>query len=60
MGALGWPPSEFWAATLSECFAAIEGLAEFHGGKPQPAAPTKAQVDDLLLKLPDAPKGRRL
>lgn len=59
MGALGWPPSEFWNATLSECFEAIEGMAEFNGAKPPPA-PAKSKVDEMLLKYPDPPKGRRV
>lgn len=59
MGALGWPPSEFWAATLGECFAALDGLAEFHGVKPPPV-PTKAKIDEMLLRMPDPPRGRRL
>lgn len=61
MGALGWPPSEFWNATLHECFEAIEGMAEFHGAKPAAqATPTKAKVDEMLLKYPDPPRGRRI
>lgn len=60
MGALGWSPSEFWAATLHECFEAIEGLAEFNGAKPPPAPPAKAKVDEMVLKFPDPPKGRRI
>lgn len=59
MGALGWPPEAFWNATLHECFEAIDGLAEFHGAKPPPV-PAKAKMDEMLLKYPDPPKGRRL
>jgi hypothetical protein len=59
MGALGWPPAAFWAATLHECFAAIEGLQEFNGAKPPPV-PDKEKRDAMLLKYPDPPQGRRL
>ena len=58
LGKLGWSPSEMWSATIVEAFAAIDGFAEFHGGKP-PAAPPKTKVDDMLLRFPDPPKGRR-
>ena len=59
MGALGWPPSEFWRASLIECFAALDGLAEFNGAKPQARAPSRDKVDAMLLRFPDAAKGRR-
>lgn len=60
MGALGWPPAVFWDATLIECFAAIDGMADFHGAKPPPSGPPKAKVDEMLLRYPDPPKGRRI
>ncbi len=34
MGALGWKPSEFWAATPHDLHAALDGWSEARGGRP--------------------------
>jgi hypothetical protein len=39
MGVLGWPPSEFWAATMFDLAPALEGYAEKNGAKKKSKAP---------------------
>ena len=56
---MGWSEAQFWGSTLIGTFRATDGFAEFHGTKPPPA-PTKSKVDEMLLKYPDPPKGRRV
>lgn len=33
MGVLGWPPDQFWRATLWDLHAALDGFAEKNSGK---------------------------
>lgn len=33
MGVLGWPPSEFWGATMFDLCAAVEGYLEKNGAE---------------------------
>lgn len=64
MGILGWPPSEFWAATPSDLFWAMRGWHERQGDKmdvPEGAndAPplpiSLAEFDDMMARFPDQP-----
>jgi hypothetical protein len=41
MGVLGWPPSEFWQATMFDLLPALEGYAEKNGAKKKSKAPTQ-------------------
>lgn len=46
MGVLGWPPSEFWDATLHDLGAGLDGLAEKNG-----ADPPEGDPEDVAAKL---------
>lgn len=47
-GALGWRPVDFWAATITEFFQAIEGWNLANGTKPKVEAPSDSDVEDLV------------
>jgi len=44
---MGWRPADFWAATVSEFFDAVDAFNEMHGGDQAPDAPS----DDEMAKL---------
>lgn len=48
MGALRWPPSEFWSATPHDLFDAMDGFALARGGKS--ASVAKEAYADWLAK----------
>ncbi|TKT67061.1 phage tail assembly chaperone [Rhizobiaceae bacterium LC148] len=50
LGALGWRPSEFWSATITEFFQAIEGWNLANGVKPKTEAPSEDEVEALARK----------
>ncbi|WP_442135197.1 phage tail assembly chaperone [Rhizobium leguminosarum] len=50
LGGLGWRPADFWAATLTEFFEAINGHNEAQGGEEQTAAPSEVEVAALVAK----------
>jgi hypothetical protein len=50
LGGLGWRPTEFWGATMTEFFEAIHGRNEANGVDDAPKAPTKSEMDALLEK----------
>lgn len=54
IGGLGWRPADFWAATLTEFFAAIHGHNEANGGgeggPPASDAPTKSEMAALIAR----------
>ncbi|MDR7147147.1 hypothetical protein J2X43_005382 [Rhizobium sp. BE258] len=47
LGGLGWRPAEFWAATLTEFFEAING----HNEAQEPEHPEKAPSADEMAEL---------
>jgi hypothetical protein len=49
-GALGWRPAEFWSATITEFFQAIEGWNLANGNKPKADAPSDDDIDALVRK----------
>lgn len=52
MGVLGWSPSEFWAATPNDLYAAQDGWREANapptGPAPGSRAPSKQRLDEML------------
>jgi hypothetical protein len=50
IGGLGWRPEDFWRATITEFFEAINGHNESQGGDAEPTAPTKNEMAGLLEK----------
>lgn len=52
LGGLGWRPVEFWSATLTEFFEAINGHNEAQGAEPggSGGAPTQSEMQALLAK----------
>jgi uncharacterized phage protein (TIGR02216 family) len=52
LGILALPPDAFWDMSLTEFYAACDGLQEFHsGGKPKPM--TRPELEDLMERYPD-------
>lgn len=51
MGALGWPPDVFWGASLMEFTAALDGLADFHGGGEKQFNPLSSEETKRLMEM---------
>lgn len=51
MGVLGWPPSEFWAASLPELLVAYEGYKMVNGSSDRPKPMLRKGFDALKKKL---------
>lgn len=49
-GALGWRPVDFWSATLTEFYQAINGWNDANGVEEKPAAPSEDEMAELLEK----------
>jgi hypothetical protein len=50
IGGLGWRPVDFWEATLTEFFEAINGHNEAQGAEVESSAPKPGEMDALLAK----------
>ncbi|RWX28966.1 phage tail assembly chaperone [Rhizobium leguminosarum] len=50
LGGLGWRPADFWEATLTEFFEAINGHNEAQGAEQPEAAPSDDEVQALIAK----------
>ncbi|QND13435.1 phage tail assembly chaperone [Rhizobium leguminosarum bv. trifolii] len=50
LGGLGWRPADFWSATLTEFFEAINGHNEAQGGEEPTAAPSEDEMAALVAK----------
>jgi len=50
LGGLKWRPADFWDATLTEFFEAINGHNEAQGGDAEPEAPTDREMAALMAK----------
>lgn len=50
LGPLGWRPADFWSATVSEFFDAIDAFSDMHRDPKEVDAPTKSEVAKLLAK----------
>ncbi len=50
IGGLKWRPSDFWDATLTEFFEAINGHNEAQGGETESDAPKASEIDALVAK----------
>jgi len=50
LGGLGWRPVDFWAATLTEFFEAINGHNEAQGAEQSTAAPTESEMAALVAQ----------
>lgn len=44
---LQWSPAEFWAATMTELFSAMDFWAEANGVKRRGTAPTRERLNHL-------------
>lgn len=55
MGVLGWSPSEFWRATPSDLYRAIEGWQEANGGCEESSVDplTPDELAELMEQFPD-------
>ncbi|MBN8974560.1 MAG: phage tail assembly chaperone [Rhizobiales bacterium] len=51
LGALQWRPAEFWRATLTEFFIAVDVYNERNAGPDDVAAPTSDEMADLLARF---------
>ena len=51
IGGLKWRPADFWAATMTEFFEAINGHNEAQGGETETEAPTANEMAALLAKF---------
>jgi len=50
IGSLGWRPADFWSATLTEFFEAINGHNEAQGGETETGAPKASELDALVAR----------
>ena len=51
LGGLGWRPAEFWAATLTEFFEAINGHNEAQGvEQTETAPPSEGEIAALVAR----------
>lgn len=50
LGGLGWRPADFWSATLTEFFEAINGHNEAQGAEELDQAPSADEVAALVVK----------
>lgn len=47
---MGWRPAEFWSATVTEFFAAVDIFNEMHADPDKTEAPTDDEMASLLEK----------
>lgn len=47
---MGWRPADFWSATISEFFDAVDAFNEMHADPNKVDAPTDDQMAKLLEK----------
>ncbi|MGB0717725.1 MAG: phage tail assembly chaperone [Alphaproteobacteria bacterium] len=52
LGILQLPPSDFWGMSLSEFYAACDGLREFNGGTEQEPL-SRSELQELMELYPD-------
>lgn len=60
LGALGWPPSEFWRATVWDVMRACEGKAVASGAKKRfdpRHYPTREERDELHRRIRERDRG---
>lgn len=50
IGGLSWRPADFWAATMTEFFEAINGRNEAQGAEEETSAPKPDEMAELLAK----------
>ncbi len=54
LGVVGHPAAEFWAMTMPEFQAALDGHLEARGGRKQQAAPpSRQELRELMARFPD-------
>ena len=54
LGVLGRPAADFWAMTLGEFQAALDGHLEAQGGRKQQASPpSRQELRELMARFPD-------
>jgi hypothetical protein len=49
-GGLKWRPADFWSATLTEFFEAINGHNEVQAQDEPEKAPTASEMDELMAR----------
>jgi hypothetical protein len=52
-GKMGWSPPTFWAASLFEIQAAVDGFVEFNSPPEDDEPMTREELDDLMAQFPD-------
>lgn len=50
LGGLGWRPVDFWGATMTEFFEAINGHNEANGSTDSGSAPSASELEALVGK----------
>lgn len=45
---MGWRPAEFWAATMSEFFDAVDAFNDMHRDQKEVEAPSEDEMTKLL------------
>jgi hypothetical protein len=50
LGPLQWRPAEFWAATVTEFFVAVESFSDMHADPKKVDAPDDDEMAALLEK----------
>ena len=54
LGVMGLPARDFWAMTMPEFFAALDGWKEMNGMDGGGAsAPVRAELADMMRRFPD-------
>ena len=54
LGVLHLAPRDFWDMTLTEFYAACEGLNQFHGGGSEKNGPMlRSELEELMELYPD-------
>ena len=53
LGVLGRPADDFWAMTMPEFAAALDGYLEARGERRAARPPTRAELEDLMARFPD-------
>ena len=58
LGVMGLAPNVFWAMTLPEFDAALEGFKEFHCAKEETQPLGRTEMEEMMRRFPDEPLPR--
>ncbi len=53
LGVLGRPVADFWAMTMPELGAALDGYLEARGERQAALPPTREELEELMARFPD-------